>query len=455
MTPRVPEGLRARHVRLGEWQRLGPRDSGGALSGLSLGDDAQRALAQRLKGVLSITELRAGLEVQSFAHVGRVQLGDLAITVEPKLAPDEFLALLRYAYGLRNLRLLGTTEVETRGPALQDLIIQQLHAEIRELIERGLSRRYVERVEALTSPRGRIDLNQLAASSGALNAAVPCRHHPRSSQHLLNALLLSGLELGTALANDRVLKGSLHRLTRVLAELTQPAPLHAALFETARRHINRLTTAYGPALELIELLYHCSALSLGDASELQVPGFLFDMNRFFQALVARFLRDHLSEHEVQEEAPLRDLFRYVPAMNPRHRSSPRPRPDFIVRQRGAVVALLDAKYRDLWEHELPADMLYQLSVYALSQPRGATAAIVYPTTALHARQALLEICDPVTGRPQGFVALRPLVLPRLVSALGEGTGRDARRLAAEVAFGGERVVHEAALHLVASIEARG
>jgi 5-methylcytosine-specific restriction endonuclease McrBC regulatory subunit McrC len=44
------------------------------------------------------------------------------------------------------------------------LIIQQLHAEARELIERGLSRRYVETVEALASPRGRIDLNQLAAS---------------------------------------------------------------------------------------------------------------------------------------------------------------------------------------------------------------------------------------------------------------------------------------------------
>jgi 5-methylcytosine-specific restriction enzyme subunit McrC len=248
-------------------------------------------------------------------------------------------------------------------------------------------------------------------------------------------VLLAGLQLGTALARDRVLKGALHRLTLVLADLARPAPLHIGLFQTARRQINRLTAAYAPALELIELLYRCSALSLGDASEVTVSGFLFDMNRFFQALLARFLRDHLNDYEVKEEASLNDVLRYVPTINPLHRKAPRPRPDFALRQRGEVVALLDAKYRDLWERELPRDMLYQLSLYALSQPRGATAAILYPTSATQARDAVIEIRDPATGRAQGYVALRPVVVSRLVSALEETTGREARRLATELAFG--------------------
>jgi len=169
-----------------------------------------------------------------------------------------------------------------------------------------------------------------------------------------------------------------------------------------------------------------------------VAGFLFDMNRFYQTLVARFLGDHLSDHEVQEEASLNDVLRCLPTMNPQGRSSLRPRPDFVVHQRGQVRALLDAKYRDLWEHELPRDMLYQLSLYALSQPRGATAAILYPTTATEAREAVLEIRDPVGGRAQGFVAVRPLVLSRLATALEEPTGRLARQLAAELAFGYEQ-----------------
>jgi 5-methylcytosine-specific restriction enzyme subunit McrC len=445
MTPRAREVVGVRHVRLREWQRQGPGDSEGLLAGVTLGDDAQRDRARRLteERVLAITELRAGIDIRSFAYVGRIQLGDLVITVEPKLAAEHFLALLRYAYGLRNLRLLETVDFETSGLALQDLILQQLHAEVRELIERGLTRRYIRIAEALTSPRGRIDLNQVAASSAQLKTTLPCRHHTRSSQHLLNELLLSGLQLGTSLACDPLLKGSLHRLTRVLAELARPVALHAGIFETARRQVTRLTSSYTPALELIELLYRCSALSFGDSSDVKVSGFLFDMNRFFQALLSRFLRDHLDEYDVQEEGTLNDVLRYLPTMNPQRRKSPRPRPDFVVRKHGQVVALLDAKYRDLWERELPRDMLYQLSVYALSQPRGSTAAILYPTTATEARQAVIEIRDPVTGRAQGFVALRPVVLSRLVSALQEETGREARKLAAEFAFGREQAARRA------------
>ena len=54
-----------------------------------------------------------------------------------------------------------TPQASASGLGLfQDLLVAQLHAEVRELVARGLRRRYVARSEELASPRGRIDMLQ-------------------------------------------------------------------------------------------------------------------------------------------------------------------------------------------------------------------------------------------------------------------------------------------------------
>ena len=109
-------------------------------------------------------------------------------------------------------------------------------------------------------------------------------------------------------------------------------------------------------------------------------GFLFDMNRFFQTLIMRFLREHLSGVAVHDEYRLKGMFEYVQWQNPLARRAPTLRPDFVVMRGGKMLAVLDAKYRDLWENSLPREMLYQLALYALGRGGGErTSAILYPT----------------------------------------------------------------------------
>ena len=408
------------HVRIREWKTVGPDDpSQPELRGATLGDSNARALAARLTaaGVVEVTELRAGLRIAAFAHVGRIQLGTLTITIEPKIGSTDLLRLLRYAYGLRNLRLLDAAGFSTAGDLLQDLIAAQLHAEVSELVHGGLAKTYVARAEMLSSPRGRIDLAAIARRMPLTEARLLCTHHVRSTDDLLNRTVTAGVLLASSIAQDAGLRRSLRSLgARLTAEVGE-LRLDSEVLQRARAALNRLTAAYEPALRLTELLYACSAVSLDGETTCELRGFLLDMNRFFQALLGRFLADHLTGFAVREEQALTEMMRYMPGLNPRRRRSPAPRPDFVVTTRQRIVALLDAKYRDLWERELPREMLYQLAIYALSQPDPATATILYPTMATDAKDAVVEIIEPLRGSARGRVALRPVVISELLGAL--------------------------------------
>jgi 5-methylcytosine-specific restriction enzyme subunit McrC len=412
-------------VTLREWQSLGPDDDGqGALlRGFRFSDAQDRQLAEALtkSRVLELRELYNGLYIRSRSHVGRIQLGNLTVTIVPKIAVDELLTLFRYAYGLRDLKRFAAAGYAVDGDLFQDLIIAQLCEQVRELLDRGIARDYVPVQENLASPRGRIDFLTLAARSTGGSATLPCQHYPRSGDHLLNQVVLAGLGLAHRIAEDRALASSVGRQRKRLAEYARPVRLSSAILDQAKRALNRLVAPYEYVLRLIEILHRGSLVDLNDDVDRAhpLPGFLFDMNRFFQALLERFLSENLPGLHVQREYGLAEMMRYLPGHNPRQRRSPKPRPDYAITGtgRGRAPSLLDAKYRDLWEQPLPRDMLYQLSVYALSQPRGSTSAILYPTTDDAARSSRIEIREPLTGGSAGFVALRPVKLRRLVELI--------------------------------------
>jgi 5-methylcytosine-specific restriction enzyme subunit McrC len=407
-------------IRMSEWTTVGPdgQGIGAALRGLSFDaypQAARKAVELERSGILSVTEGRHGLAIQTRSYIGRLRLGPLDLTIVPKISWDRWLVLVTFALRLRGLLRGDRVEASRLDElALRDIIFLELLAEVRDLLGRGLHRDYVAYRANLASPRGRIDFGRIARAGGHVGPELPSRFTRRSDDSSLNRALLAALRYTAARAQDRVLKTDAARLARELDRTVERVPLDRSLLQDARSSLDRRTRRYQPALTLIELLLNGESISLdefGHRRTVEITGFAMDMNVIWQRLLGRVLSEWSEGFTVEEESRLRDVFRRSDS-HPYRGRTPTPRPDFAAFHGDRLVGYLDAKYRDLWARSLPREMLYQLAVYAVAQG-GGVVAILYPTDSREAREQRIDLQDPILGERRATIALRPVQLSHL------------------------------------------
>jgi len=412
-----PDAARRLIVELTEWGHVGPAERAD-LKGISLREDvrAQR-VADALRRRVDVREGYHGLEIIATSFVGRVDVGPVHIIVRPKLPAAPLTRLLRYAYTLRDVSLLDESHAALVHYGFHDLLIAMLADEVEELVFAGLARRYVPVTESLQSPRGRILVDQIIGRGGVQDSRLPCLYFERSVNWHLNQVLRAGLDVAAGITDDNELRRRVHRLADMFGDVGRAVRLDIRQIEKAEGELTRVTEMSRPALTIIKLLHDLQGIGIeatGDPA--RTPGLLFDMNLFFERLLSRFLRENLKGARVLDQQFLSAVFAYSPEANPQHRAAPTPKPDYTVVGAGRS-SFLDAKYRDIWEGNLPAEWLYQLSIYGLASP-ARVSILLYATMAVDARDQLIEVRQPWSHEAVASVIVRPVSLPRLAELLG-------------------------------------
>jgi 5-methylcytosine-specific restriction enzyme subunit McrC len=257
-------------------------------------------------------------------------------------------------------------------------------------------------------------MQTLARRGGVIEARLPCIEHRRTHAWRLNHLLCSGLASVAGLTEDASLRTRLHRLVGHFEFDRLPTPRLAEI-EQAERTLDRQTEVYASSLRLLYLLLSMQGIEMEkDTGSLGIPGFVFDMNKFFQALLSRFLHDHVHPLTIRDEGTIRGLVAYSKLFNPRGKRLSGPRPDYSLYRGQALQGYLDAKYRDVWSEDLPREWLYQCAIYALASP-SRTCVILYASMADDAREEQIDVHPP--GAPSAAVVVRPVPLLKLAELL--------------------------------------
>jgi len=358
-----------------------------------------------------------GLQIEATSYIGRLCLGDLELIIRPKISPGELTTLIVYAFSLSDTHFYDAGRQFYANLGIADILVHQFADEVEQLLRRGLTQRYVRQSGSLSFLRGRIDFNTMAQQPYLSKAELPCSFYERTGEWELNRLLAAGLVAVNRITIDSGLRQRLARLADAFPIRAPGLRLTSERVGRALENLDRLTERYASALELLKLLVDGGCVLLEHSVEQEgVYSFLFDMNMVFQRLLARLFGEYIEGATVTNEFPLPCLD-YVSGFNPRGRPARSPRPDFAVWRGKDLIALLDAKYRDLWYRATPRDWIYQLALYASAFAPVHEATILYPAVDTAATEQQIELRSLANGSRQVLVRLRPVIIRTLTSLL--------------------------------------
>ena len=371
-------------------------------------DEIQALQRHRAIELVPVLDRVTRWRIRARQYVGIVQLDDLEIRIQPKVAVQRLYFMLTFGADPD-----GWSEAPTELGRVDDLIEAVAHAlayHSEQALLPGILQGYVTTEEALPALRGRLREGDQMRRRLGMPVPLEVTFDDFSADIPENQLLRSAAELLLRLPIDGATR---RRIVRLRSSLSSVSVLNVGSALPALS-FTRLNRRYRPATAIARLILQDRSIEF---DEPDVPGttFLFDMNQVFEDFVTAGLRRALQVRggrvEGQRRAYLDEAERIVL------------RPDVSWWSTGGCRAVADAKYKAVSVAQIPNPDAYQVFAYctALNLPVGH---LVYPTgetdpTVYVIRNAGIEIqvhTLPLDEPPRRLLAAVEEIADRIANA---------------------------------------
>ena len=243
-----------------------------------------------LKGKLSI-EPAAGAEntyhLTPDSTIGALQIGDLSVSIQPKLPIARVLYLASYAMG--EIKLWDEFFDFEEAPTLVEMLVSTLSAAARRAFARGLLHGYRTEEESLHTVRGRIRIDEQIRRRFGIAPPVEVRYDDFTEDVLANRLVRAA---SARLGKLRLRSKSRTALARIDARLENVAHVEFPPNDVPEVRFDRLNEHYRDVVTLARLILRHATIET-ERGGIRAVGFLMDMNKVFEEFVRRALRKEL------------------------------------------------------------------------------------------------------------------------------------------------------------------
>lgn len=289
------------------------------------------------------------------ATIGALDIGDLSVSIRPKLGIERVLFLASYAMGAFKLR--DRERFEFRDEVtLVEALVPAFTSATRRAFARGLLHGYRTEDEALHIVRGRIRIDEQIRRRFGIPIPLEVRYDEFTDDMLMNRLV----KAAAARLSRMHIRSPRSRadLGWIDARLDNVALVEFSPNAVPDVSFNRLTEHYRDVVALARLILRHSTIET-ERGVTRSAGFLMDMNRVFQDFVTLGLRESLglSDRTFRSDSDIRGV-------TLDEGGGIKLKPDISWWDGRHCTFVGDAKYKRVRDERVPNADLYQLLAYA-------------------------------------------------------------------------------------------